>query len=252
MVLGAELISDADVFDFRQNSVECHGTSNSFRGGMEEKSGKLKLHLTKNQTQQSQQIILKLYAAVPFPFFVVFPDKFVCPNHCGLIQLKNFNTEVCGERDFIITIKDTMEGGRHLRFSAISGEERDSWCNSFQHVAQTCSREGNFKLAKRNANNKLPSLEEVSEEIEDQEERTVLKDCGNFLKGSSKETRPLTPRRRVVEAPLLEQISEEEEEEEDRYDSEMNFENRISSNSISRSSLKDCLSELSSTRGRTL
>lgn len=244
MVLGAELINNPIRFavDSEESTVKFEKTS-SFQSGMEAKSGKLKLCLSRNQTEQSQQIVLKLYAAVPCAFAVVFPDKFICPKHCGLIQLRNFSVEANGEREFTVMIKNAMEGGRFLRFSANSSEERDSWLNTFQQVAQSCTKKGgNCKKARRNINNRLPSLEEVSEEIEDKEERTVLQSCENvFQDNNNRRKRPLTPRRRVVEAPMLEQISEEEEE----YDSEMDIENRINSTSRRRSSLKDCLSEMS-------
>ena len=81
-----------------------------------------------------------------------------------------------------------------------------------------------------------------TEEIEVQEERTVY---NNNYNNNNMRKRQLTPRRRVMEAPMLEQISEEEEESDS--DSEVDFENRINSNSPRRSSLK----EMSSRGGRS-
>lgn len=253
MVFGAELINTPmRLASTERRGIQIEEGSSNFEGGMEAKSGKLRLRLPSDQSNQAQKVILKVYAAVPCPFAVVFPDKFVCPKHCGLLQLKNFSVESRNDTDFTLVIKNNMEGGKYLTFSADNCAERDSWLDVFQSLSTSCSSK--TRLSK---NIRLPSLEEVSEEVERREESTILKSCENVLRENINRGSPKGLRRRVLEAPCLEQISEEEGEDEDDEleDEEMGFENTVMSSSASsrrRSSLKDCLVEVAVRGGRSL
>lgn len=251
MVFGAELTNNPmRLAAPERRGIQIEGSS-KFEGGMEAKSGKLRLCLSSDQSNQAQKVILKVYAAVPCPFAVVFPDKFVCPKHCGLLQLKNFSVESRNDTDFTVVIKNNMEGVKYLTFTAESSAEKDSWLNVFQSLSTSCASKCKTRLSK---NIRLPSLEEVSEEVERLEESTILKSCENVLRENVDRGSPKGLRRRVLEAPCLEQISEEEGEDE-LEDEEMGFENRVMSSSASsrrRSSLKDCLVEVAVRGGRSL
>ena len=132
--------------------------------GSETKCGTLVVG--QGEPSRPRRLVVKVHGRAIDPFVVFYQEKKFC-NSCGFLKLRNCRVDRLDNRNtrsFIITPKDG--DGNPLVFTAESEADRDDWVAALRVTPQS---------PLRSATSILPRLEELTEELEEDDDDDV--DC---------------------------------------------------------------------------